>query len=58
MEHGSTWGTWLAYAAIVTFLILLLAVVLRTMMMYATLTLMPLARILRRIERLLGRGRS
>ena len=47
----------MAYAAIVTFLILLLAVVLRTLMMYATLTLMPLARILRWIERLLGRGR-
>jgi hypothetical protein len=56
MENGSTWGTWLAYVAIVAFLFLLLAVFLRTMMMFATLTIMPLSRVGRWILRRFGRG--
>ena len=55
MEHGTTWGTWLAYAAIVVFLALVLAVVMRTMMLFSTLTLMPVSRVLRQIARLFGR---
>ena len=58
MESGSSWGTWLAYAAIVVFLILLLAVFVRTMMLFATLTFMPLARVARWLGRVLGRGDS
>lgn len=57
MENGSSWGTWVAYGAIVAFLLLLLFVFVRTMAMYATLTFMPLARILRQLERLFGRRR-
>ena len=55
MEHGTTWGTWLAYAAIVVFLAVVLAVVMRTMMLFSTLTLMPVSRVLRQIARLFGR---
>lgn len=51
MEQGSSWGIWLAYAAIVVFLLLVFVVFVRTMMLYATLTLMPLTRVFRRIER-------
>ena len=58
METGSSWGMWLAYAAIVAFLLLLLFAFARTLAMFATLTLMPLSRILRQIERLRGRRRS
>ena len=58
MENGSTLGTWLAYAAIVVFLLLLLAVVLRTMLMFATLTIMPLSRVGRWLLRLIGRGQA
>lgn len=58
MESGTTWGTWLAYAAIVVFLLLLFAVVLRTMLMFATLTFMPLARVGRWLLRLVGHGAS
>lgn len=58
MEHGTTWGSWLAYAAIVTFLVLMLFVLARTMMLFATLTFMPVARVVRRLGRLIGRGRS
>jgi membrane-anchored protein YejM (alkaline phosphatase superfamily) len=58
MENGSTWGTWLAYAAIVAFLLFLLAVFARTMMLFSTLTFMPLSRILRRVARFIGRGDS
>jgi hypothetical protein len=57
MENGSSWGTWVAYGAIVAFLLLLLFVFARTMAMYATLTFMPLARVVRHIERLFGRRR-
>jgi len=58
MEHASSWGIWLAYGAIVLFLALLLAVFVRTMMLFSTLTFMPLARVVRRVERLFGRRRS
>jgi hypothetical protein len=57
MEHASSWGMWLAYGTIVAFLLLVLAVFLRTMMLFSTLTFMPLARIARQIERLFGRRR-
>ena len=55
METGSTWGTWLAYTAIVVFLALLLAVFVRTMALFATLTFMPLARLGRLLRRLFWR---
>ena len=58
MENGTVWGTWLAYAAIIAFLILLVAVFIRTMAMFATLTFMPLARVGRWFVRRLGRGGS
>jgi hypothetical protein len=56
MENGTTWGVWLAYAAIVAFLLLLLGLFARTMMLFGTLTLMPVSRVMRRFARLLGRG--
>lgn len=56
MENGTTWGSWLAYAAIVVFLLFVLAVFVRTMMLFGTLTLMPIARIMRRLARVFGRG--
>ena len=56
MENGSILGTWLAYAAIVLFLLFLLALVLRTMALFATLTIMPISRAGRWLLRLLGRG--
>jgi predicted membrane-bound dolichyl-phosphate-mannose-protein mannosyltransferase len=55
MENTTTWGTWLAYAAIVVFLLLVLLVFARTMMLFGTLTLMPVSRVVRRLARLLGR---
>jgi hypothetical protein len=55
MENGTVWGTWLAYVAIVAFLVLLLGVFVRTMAMFATLTFMPLARVARWFIRLFGR---
>jgi hypothetical protein len=55
MENGSGLGTWLAYVAIVVFLLLLLAVFLRTMAMFATLTFMPLSRVGRWVARLFSR---
>jgi len=55
MESTTTWGTWLAYAAIVVFLLLVLVVFARTMMLFGTLTLMPVSRVVRRLARLLGR---
>lgn len=55
MENGSTWGTWIAYVAIVAFLLFLLFLVTRTMLLFSTLTYMPLNRIFRRIERLFKR---
>ena len=56
METGSSWGVWLAYGAIVAFLLLVLFLFARTMALFATLTFMPLARIRRQIARLFGRG--
>jgi hypothetical protein len=56
MESGSVLGTWVAYVAIVAFLLFLLAVFVRTMMLFATLTFMPIARVVRRIAQLVGRG--
>ncbi len=56
MEGGSIVGTWLAYAAIVLFLLFLLALVLRTMALFATLTIMPISRVGRWLLRLIGRG--
>ena len=56
MENGSAFGTWLAYAAIVVFLLLLLALILRTMLMFATLTIMPLSRVGHWLLRLIGNG--
>jgi hypothetical protein len=56
MENGSTLGTWLAYAAIVLFLVFLLALVIRTMWLFATLTIMPISRVGRWFLRLFGRG--
>ena len=41
---------WIAYVAIGLFLALVLAVFLRTMMLFGALTLMPLARVLRRLK--------
>ena len=57
MESGSTWETWVAYVAIVLFLLFLLALVGRTMMLFSTLTFMPLSRVLRGVEWLIGRRR-
>ena len=56
MEHGTAWGTWLAYAAIVAFLALLVALFVRTMALFVPLTFMPLARVGRWFLRLIGRG--
>ena len=56
MENGSILGTWLAYAAIVLSLLFLLALVLRTMALFATLTIMPVSRVGRWFLRLFGRG--
>ena len=58
MENGTTWGTWLAYGAIVVFFALVLALVVRTMMLFSTLTFMPVSRVLRRMARLFGRVRE
>jgi hypothetical protein len=56
MENSSSLGTWLAYAAIVLFLLFLLALVLRTMALFATLTIMPISRVGRWLLRLFWRG--
>ena len=58
MENASTLETWLAYAAIGVFLLFLLAVFVRTMMLFSTLTFMPISRMVRRVARLFGRGAS
>ena len=57
MEDAAIGGNWIADAAIVVFLVLLVLVVARTMALFATLTFMPVARVVRRIERLFGRGK-
>ena len=56
MENGSILGTWLAYAAIVPFLLLLMALMLRTMALFASVTIMPTSRVGRWFLRLVGRG--
>ena len=56
MENGTAWGVWIAYVAIVLFLVLLVVVFARTMMLFGTLTLMPISRIARRFARLFGRN--
>ena len=58
MENGTAWGVWIAYAGIVAFLVLLLFLFTRTMMLFGTLTLMPLSRVARRVARFFGRDRS
>jgi len=55
VESGTAWGVWIAYVAIVLFLILLVVVFARTMMLFGTLTLMPISRIARRFARFFGR---
>ena len=55
MESGSTLGTWVAYVAIVAFLVFLLIVFARTMLLFSTLTFMPVARVWRRIVRAVAR---
>lgn len=67
IEQGGV-GIWIAYGAIALFLILLLLVVLRTVVWYALLLVLPAARLLRtipgmralvdRLERRAGRGRT
>jgi Ni/Fe-hydrogenase subunit HybB-like protein len=56
MENGTAWGVWIAYVAIVLFLTLLVVVFARTMMLFGTLTLMPISRVARRFARLFRRG--
>ena len=56
MENGSAWGTGLAYVAIVAFLVLLFALFVRTMMLFAPLTFMPLARVGRWVLGVFRRG--
>jgi hypothetical protein len=58
MENGSALGTWFAYVAIVLFLLFLLALILRTMLLFATLTIMPISRVGRWLLRLVGRGQA
>jgi len=57
MENASTWGNVAASIAIVLFLLLVLAVLIRTMMLFGALTLMPLSRIFQRLKRLGRRDR-
>jgi hypothetical protein len=54
MEDGTTIGVWIAYAAIVAFLVLLVLVITRTIVMYTLLTIMPISRILRRVPGMAG----
>jgi len=49
IESDAVWGTWLAYAAIVAFLILLVLVVGRTLVLYGALWLAPLGHLWRRL---------
>ena len=56
METGTAWGIWIAYVAIVLFLVLLVVVFARTMMLFGTLTLMPISRVARRFTRLFRRN--
>ena len=47
IEEGSGWGIWLAYGAIVAFLLLLVVVVMRTVVLTSLLMILPVGRILR-----------
>lgn len=49
MENATSWSTWLAYGAIVTFLLFVLALMLRTLFLFSLLWLSPAARVLRRM---------
>ena len=57
MENGSSWGNVVAAILFVLFLLLVLAVFIRTMMLFGALTLMPLSRTLQRLKRLVRRER-
>jgi hypothetical protein len=58
VENSSSWGNWMAYVVIVLFLIFIVFLMARTMMLFSTLTLMPISRVLRRIHRLFSRDRA
>lgn len=49
VEDGNGAGTWVAYGAIVTFVVLLGLVIARSMVLYVFLLIMPIGRVLRRI---------
>jgi hypothetical protein len=57
MENGTGWGNMVAAIAIVLFLLLVLAVFIRTMMLFGALTLMPLSRMWQRLKQLGRRER-
>ena len=57
MENGSGWGNVVASIAIVLFLLLVLAVLIRTVMLFGALTLMPISRVLQRLKRIGRRER-
>lgn len=48
LEDGGS-GTWLAYTLIVVFIVLMAAIVLRTVLLLSVLLILPLARALRRV---------
>jgi hypothetical protein len=58
VENSSSWSNWVAYVVIVLFLIFIVFLMARTMMLFSTLTLMPISRVMRRIQRLFVRDRS
>jgi hypothetical protein len=58
VENSSSWTNWMAYVVIVLFLIFIVFLMARTMMLFSTLTLMPISRVMRRIQRLFVRDRS
>ena len=58
METGSALGTWIAYVMLVLCLLFMLALVIRTMLLFSTLTIMPASRADRWLLRLIGRGQS
>ena len=57
MENSTSWGNWVAYVVIVLFLIFIVFLMARTMMLFSTLTFMPISRVLRRVQRLFTRER-
>ena len=48
----------MAYVVIVLFLIFLVFLMARTLLLFSTLTLMPMSRVLRRVQRLFVRERE